>query len=189
MKKTIITILATALVCCCVIGTTLAWLTDKTEPITNTFTVGNVDIELTESANLNLKMVPGSTIAKDPTVTVKAGSEACYVFVKIEASTTLDTYITYTVAEGWTALGSESGVYYRECAATADDVSYAVLANNQVTVKDSVTKKQMDALSATDAVAPTLTFTAYAVQSENVADAAAAWKIANPTSATTDATN
>ena len=34
MKKTLITILATVLICCCVAGGTLAWLMDKTE--TNT---------------------------------------------------------------------------------------------------------------------------------------------------------
>ena len=29
-------------------------------------------------------MIPGKTLAKDPMVTVEAGSEACYLFVKVE---------------------------------------------------------------------------------------------------------
>lgn len=70
-------------------GATLAWLTDKTETITNTFTVGNVDISLEETTS-DYKMVPGNTIAKDPKITVEAGSEACWLFVKIDESTTLD---------------------------------------------------------------------------------------------------
>ena len=41
---------------------------------------------------------------------------------------------------------------------------YSVLANDQVTVKDTVTKADMNALKADDAIQPTLTFTAYACQ-------------------------
>ena len=81
MKKKVLSIVAVVLVLCCAIGGTLAWLTDRTNPVVNTFTVGDINIELKESENLNLKMVPGNTIAKDPKVTVKADSEACYLFV------------------------------------------------------------------------------------------------------------
>lgn len=188
MKKTLITILATVLVCCCAVGGTLAWLMDKTETITNTFTVGNVDIELTEtgvttaadgSMSKEFKMVPGNTIEKDPKITVKANSEASWLFVKVEKSSTLDTYITWVIADGWTEL--ESGVYYREAAATADadDEPISILKGDSVTVKNNVTKAQMDALNAAGATQPTLSFTAYAVQKDaNVNSAAAAWSVA-----------
>ena len=73
-KKTIAVVLALVLVICCAVGGVLAWLTDTTDSITNTFTVGNVKIDLAESKNLDLKMVPGQTIKKDPKVTVKANS-------------------------------------------------------------------------------------------------------------------
>ena len=91
MKKTLITIALTVLAGLCVVGTTLAFLVDKTDPIVNTFTVGNVDIELTETdGNGNnvtgneYKLIPGHTYTKDPTVTVKKGSEACWLFVKVD---------------------------------------------------------------------------------------------------------
>lgn len=186
MKKTLITILVTVLVCGSVFGTTLAFLMDKTETITNTFTYGNINITLTESegtANGNVrtfKMMPGATIDKNPTVTVKAGSEACWLFVEIKESTNFDDFMTYEMAAGWTALTGVTGVYYREVAgisADGTDATYSVLKDNQVKVIDTVTKTNFTSL--TDATLPTLSFTAYAVQKDtNVSTAAAAWSIA-----------
>ncbi|MBS6457766.1 MAG: hypothetical protein KH544_07255 [Firmicutes bacterium] len=56
----------------------MAYLTSKTQVITNTFTVGNINIELTETKpeNQQAKIIPGVDIVKDPKVTVKANSEA-----------------------------------------------------------------------------------------------------------------
>ena len=161
------------------VGGTIAWLTDKTAPVVNTFTVGDINITLTETTS-DYKMVPGNTIAKDPKVTVKAGSEACWLFVKVEESTNLGEFISYTVDSEWRQLkdaegNNVAGVYYREVAATTADTDFKVLTNNQVTVKDSVTKSMMDALKVTDATQPSLTFTAYAVQKDNITTAAAAW--------------
>lgn len=159
------------------IGGTIAWLTDKTDPVTNTFTTSDISIELAETKS-NFKMVPGNTIDKDPKVTVKDGSEACWLFVKIEKSDNLDNYITYTVADGWTLLSD--GVYYREVDADSVGTEFSVLKDNKVTVKDTVTKKMMEELEAAGATQPTLTFTAYACQSDNVDTAADAWKKINP---------
>lgn len=159
------------------IGGTIAWLTDKTDAVTNTFTTSDISIELAETKS-NFKMVPGNTIDKDPKVTVKDGSEACWLFVKIEKSDNLDNYITYTVADGWTLLSD--GVYYREVDADSVGTEFSVLKDNKVTVKDTVTKKMMEELEAAGATQPTLTFTAYACQSDNVDTAADAWKKINP---------
>ena len=81
---------AVALVVCMLaimlVGASLAYFTDKTETKNNTFTVGNVKIELTEpkwNENLNGKFVPGSNFAKDPTITVDENSEDCFVFMKL----------------------------------------------------------------------------------------------------------
>lgn len=180
-KKTIAVVLALVLVICCAVGGVLAWLTDTTDSITNTFTVGNVKIDLAESKNLDLKMVPGQNIEKDPKVTVEAGSEACWLFVKVEKSTVLDSYIDYTVDNGWTPLDGVNGVYYKEVDATtaANGAVYSVLTGNQVTVKDAVTQQMMDNLNVTGATQPTLTFTAYACQSAGFETAAAAWAAAN----------
>ena len=50
MKKKIwLSVAALALVLCCAVGGTLAWLTDKTEPVKNTFTIGDINIDLSES--------------------------------------------------------------------------------------------------------------------------------------------
>ena len=179
-KKITIAVVCAVLSCVCLIGTTFAWLVDKTDPVENTFTVGNVDIELTESDDLNLKMVPGNTITKDPKVTVIGGSEACWVFIKIEKSANFDTFMEYAVATGWTALADNDGVYYREVAASAADQHFAVLNGDKVTVKDTVTKAMMDAITAGTSTNPTLTFTAYAVQRDNITTAADAWAKVTP---------
>lgn len=171
-KNVLIPVIAIALVLCCVVGGSLAWLVDQTTPVTNTFTVGDINIDLTETTT-DYKMVPGNTIAKDPTVTVEAGSEASWLFVKVTESANFDDFMTYAIADGWTALAGVDGVYYRQVPATTANTTFAVLKDNTVSVKDTVTKEQLNALTAD--TYPTLTFQAYAVQSDNVATAADAW--------------
>lgn len=175
-KKTLALVLALTLLVAGVVGGTLAWLTDQTAEVKNTFTVGDINIGLTETT-ADYKMVPGNTIAKDPTVTVKANSEACWLFVKVTESTDLKDFITYAIAEGWTALPGVDGVYYREVPASAADQTFSVLKGDAVTVKDTVTKEM---LTAKDFANPTLTFKAYAVQKDNVASASDAWAKVNP---------
>ena len=82
-KKIIATVGACALCVGLGVAGTLAWLTDKTESVTNTFTTSNINITLTETTGSNYQMIPGFTITKDPKVTVSAGSEDCYLFVKL----------------------------------------------------------------------------------------------------------
>lgn len=169
-KALLLTFGAVLLVAASVLGT-LAWLTAETNEVKNIFTVGNINITLTETTT-DFKMVPGCTIAKDPKVTVLKDSEACWLFVKIVESENLDSFITYNVAGGWIALEGVESVYYRKVDAetTKDNVAYQVLMGEVdgefkdgfVTVNDTVTKADMDAL--TTATQPTLTFTAYACQ-------------------------
>ena len=186
-KKSFVMVLALVLVFAVAVGGVVAWLTATTGPVKNTFTVGDINITLTEEAGKDaeyqFKMVPGNTIAKDPKVTVVGGSEDCYLFVKVEESTTLDDYISYTMNKtGWTALDGQPGVYYREVAASADNQEFSIIDDNKVTVKDTVTKTMMEALNEEGAVQPALTFTAYAVQLHNGAEtdwsAAEAWAAA-----------
>ena len=138
--------------------------------------MGDINIELKETTT-NYKMVPGNTISKDPKVTVQANSEACWLFVKVEKSSNFDSFMTYDMADGWTALPGVTGVYYREVAATTAATDFSVLKDNSVLVKDSVTKADLNAL--TRDTFPTLTFTAYAVQKDNIATATDAWTKAN----------
>ena len=173
-----------------VIGGTVAWLIATPDPVVNTFTYGDINIDLDETdtqldgdnnPNTNdYKMMPGIKITKDPVVTVKAESEEMWLFVKLEKSSNFDTFMEYEVAEGWTALSGVEGVYYQHI--TAEDVAtadkeIAVIKDNTVTVKESVTKEMLNALDApgTTATYPTLTVTAYAVQYAGNATAADAW--------------
>ena len=174
--KAMFMILAVVLIVGISVGGTLAWLTATTDSVKNTFTVGDINISLAETKT-DFKMVPGNTIEKDPKVTVKGGSEACWLFVKVVESDNLDDFITYAIAEGWRELTTGSGIYYREVPATTEDVNFSVLANDRVTVKDTVTKADMNSL--TEDTRPTLTFTAYAVQKDNIDTAADAWAKAN----------
>lgn len=201
-KKTLALVLAVALVVGCSIGATLAWLTDKTDTVKNTFTPSNIDIELTETFNKDAngddtndtwegKMIPGYTLDKNPVVTVKADSEDCYLFVKVEKSTNLNQYIVYNLAmedhgqTTWTKLTDVDNVWYTKVPSSTVDTSYHLLLKgsyidgmgtkddikddimvtwkqDQVAVKPSVTKDMMDALTAENY--PTLSFTAYASQ-------------------------
>ena len=163
-----------------VIGGTVAWLITTPDPVVNTFTYGDINIELDETdtqlddddnPNTNeYEMLPGMEITKDPTVTVKAGSEHNWLFVKLEKSNNFDDFMTYTIADGWTQLydgeGNEvKGVYYRYQGENTADVVIPVLKDNKVTVKETVTKKMLNKLDENGASNyPTLTVTAYAVQ-------------------------
>ena len=88
MKKKITAIaLVVCLVAVAVVGGSLAYFTDE-EKATNTFTVGNVDITLTEPKwdVEKATLIPGREIAKDPTITVKETSQRAYTFLKVQLS-------------------------------------------------------------------------------------------------------
>ena len=182
-KKGLALVLALTLLVVGVVAGTLAWLTAKSDVVTNTFTTSNIKVELKETNGPEYKMIPGYTISKDPTATVLDGSEECYLFVKLDESTNFDDYMTYEMADGWTALKDVNGVYYREVKTADIGKAYSVLKNNQVTVKGEVTKAMMDGL--TTETLPKLTITAYASQLYKSAGVeftpADAWKNVNPT--------
>ena len=207
-KKTKLTVLLLALMMLvgCVVGGTLAWLVAETDPVVNTFTVGNITLTLTETPNAKSatdktdndiwqgKLVPGTTLKKDPVVTVGAGSEACWVFVKIEKTDvdvalgegteqknySFSDFIEYEVRTGTTewekieVAGVDYELYARKHTGT-DAQSYYVLTNLEntneefkngcVQIPETVTKDMVDGLGTTT---PKLTFTAYAIQSEGL---------------------
>ena len=90
-KALLLTLCAVLLVAASVLGT-MAYLTSSAE-VKNTFTIGKVEIKLDETDVTNptgprvqansYKLMPGTTYTKDPTVTVKAGSEESYVRMKV----------------------------------------------------------------------------------------------------------
>ena len=96
-KKILVACLCVALAVLTIAGTTLAYLTSQ-ETVTNTFTVGKVEIKLDEAkANADgtlvpnadrvkensYKLIPGHTYNKDPMVTVLSGSESSYIKITV----------------------------------------------------------------------------------------------------------
>lgn len=173
-------IAAIVLVIGCTAGGTVAWLVSKPDPIVNVFTVGNINAELAETKT-EFKIVPGVVIAKDPVATVTAKSEDCYLFVQLteenwptftEADKTTRK-VEYKIADGWTKL--KDGVYYREVTKKDTDQPFDVLQGNKVTVSNTLTKENADAITGT----PKLTVAVYAVQKEGMGSATEAWEKAN----------
>lgn len=87
MKRKLMTsALIIAMLAVLVAGASLAYFTD-TDSATNTFTVGGVDITLTEPAwdeNATHTLMPGAAFDKNPTITVAADSQDCYTFLEID---------------------------------------------------------------------------------------------------------
>ena len=75
-NKTVAILLALVLAIGCAVGGTLAWLISQTNPVVNTFTYGDINIDLKEDTKGPYTITPGKAITKDPKVTVKANSEA-----------------------------------------------------------------------------------------------------------------
>ena len=195
MKKKILKVLA--LVACAVllvvgsIAGTYAFLTFKTDTVTNTFTYGNIQITLNE-ANVTeygvvdgdtrvkaneYKLIPGHNYVKDPTITVLADSEACYLFVKVVngiSEIEADTTIAAQMAEnGWKVLDSAAGIYYYSAVVETSDEDQTVDVFGEFTIKTGANVSGYG-----DA---TIEVTAYAVQADGVtgdnfaAKAATAW--------------
>ena len=190
-SKVILTIISLVLVVAMSVAGTLAFLKVNTTPVVNTFSPSNIGLTLDETTTAtDYKMIPGVEMKKDPKVTVTADIDT-YVFVKVKESANFDDYMTYAIASGWKLLDGSTTidtvtedeyVLYREVTATEASVqggaSFYVLAggtksaNGVVTTKTTV--KEADMTSA-KTNAPTLTFTAYAVQKDAMADVNAAW--------------
>ena len=165
--------------------TTVAFL-KSSDSVTNTFTVGKVAITLDEAkvdeygatvsgaarvkAN-TYKLIPGHAYTKDPTVHFAAGSEASWLFVKVEnglAAIEADNAIAAQItAKGWTALDGAAGVYYKSVAAnnTSAAIDYSVFDSFKLT-------DDADVSGYTNAE---IKVTAYAIQADGFTAAAAAW--------------
>ena len=198
-KRRILALVLACVLCVCIgIGGTLAWLTAQTTTVVNTFTVGDINITLTETTGPNYNFVPGDKIAKDPKVTVKANSEDCYLFIhvtdannNITDETNNGKIINWVVANGWAPVAGHDGYWSREVAASNTDTTFAVLTDGiaddgkdgSVTVSTEVTKAMVTDLTTNK---PTITVTAAAVQKDNVSETDAWAKL--PTSFTNPTT-
>ena len=203
-KALLLSLCAVLLVVASVMGT-MAYLT-STDTVTNTFTVGNVQITLDEAkvnpdgtlvtnaervkAN-SYKLLPGRTYIKDPTVTVKAGSESSYIKMTVTFSKAAELDAIFAPTGGanltsifngydstnWIAKGSTTAAntrtyefWYKETVAApkADVVLDALF--DSITVPGSITKEQLKTIDGM-----TITVNAYAIQADGFTGAADAW--------------
>lgn len=183
--KAFAALLAVTLLVGSAIGGTLAWLTADPVSVTNTFTIGNVEITLTETemSEEGIKgfhVAPGNSYLKDPKVTVLKGSESCYVFVKVEDINVKSSGLEYKIDQNvWTPLDGEPDVYYQTVSSSEEDQKLYILTGNAtyqngvITVPETVTKL-IDK--------PSLTFKAYAIQQDGfVNNPKGAWDVvSNP---------
>ena len=124
MNKKKIIIASLVLLLVFAVGGAIAYFTDS-ESKTNTFTIGNVDISLTEAnwsttdANNNNvpdaaeNVVPGQSIPKDPVIKNESTTNPAYVFAKVEVpcttgSTPVEIFSYTPVNAAWTELTSAS---------------------------------------------------------------------------------
>ena len=181
--------LALTMVVGCAVDGTVAWLVSESESSVSTFTLGDINIKLTEaeSESQPLKIIPGVKIERSLKVTVEPNSEACWLFVKVEganwshfpdANGTAKVSYSVDVQDGWTALNNHPGVYYREVSAEAAQEGAMYDVNCNVTVSQMLTKAEVNSIAS--GTQPKLSFTAYAVQRDGIDDAVRAWEVANP---------
>lgn len=183
-KRTVALLMALMVVFGAAVGGTIAYLT-STATVTNTFTAGDVEIDLNESdtdVDGNTKenayhLIPGTTYTKDPYITVEPDSESSWVFVRVENGlndavlfdgVTLDEAMTN---KSWTLVPGETNVWYRENVAGGTTLETF----DKITVKadtDNATLAENDLQK--------IIVTAYAVQKENLTSVADAWAVFNP---------
>lgn len=206
-KALLMVLCAVLLVAGSVLGT-LAYLT-STDSVTNTFTVGNVQIKLDEAevgadgtalkgndaarvkAN-NYKLMPGHTYDKDPTVTVIKGSESSYIklVVVVTKSQELDA-IGVDLLTTFKDYDSTTWLYKGNTEDTTENTRTYEFWYKE-TVSAPAADVKLDALFKTITIpgtitntqiatvnGMTITITAHAIQADGFANANAAWAAYN----------
>ena len=207
MKKKLMTVLALVLVIAMSVAGTYAYLT-STDTVKNTFTVGDVQIKLDEAkANADgslvpnadrvkansYKLLPGHTYAKDPMVTVLAGSESSYVkmTVTFTKAAELDAIFAPTGAnllsifggydsDNWIYKGNTENAsantrtyefWYKETVAAPDGNVALDALFDSIIVPGTITNAQLATIKDM-----TITVNAYAIQADGFSTAEAAWE-------------
>ncbi|MBR5260082.1 MAG: SipW-dependent-type signal peptide-containing protein [Eggerthellaceae bacterium] len=174
------------------VAATVAYLTSEAS-VTNTFTVGQVGIELDEQkvdeygkaiAGANrveaneYKLIPGQTYVKDPTVHFAAGSEASWLFVKIDNGIAGievegdDAIADQIEANGWEQLAGVRGFYWKSVDKhDSDDAEdYPIFSKFAIDGNKATNEVLKESYAG-----KTVVVTAYAVQQAGFETAAAAW--------------
>lgn len=125
MKKKIVALsISGAMLAIALVGGTLAYFTDE-DAETNVFTVGNVDINLTEpnwgttGEKEAVDAYPGEALAKDPTVK-NIGKNPCFVRVSVTGLDQYETmpiiyrtdYVDYKLGTNWEYNETDKYFYY-----------------------------------------------------------------------------
>lgn len=207
-KKIITLIICVALVAVSATAATVAYFTDTSEDI-NTFVFGNVkmsldeakvdkngvpvDDERTTSGNA-YHLVPGGTYTKDPTVTVKKGTDGAYIRLLVTVSgfgTVKEVFgsgfLPENFVEGWdkekwvysgaTEIPAENTVtyefrYYKTVSATEEDVKLEPLFKKLLLPGDSVDLEGVKKLAAAGV---SVSVTGHGIQSAGFENADEAW--------------
>ena len=191
-KKVLLTVAAFALVAVAAVSFTFAYLTDGVKTVTNTFTIGEVTIDLLEhqwdpeendvtdeEVYVNeYKLMPGHEYVKDPFVRVGENSEDCWLFIKIDNP--LEEYIdangTYGTIEeqledkGWSLVEGTEDVYAYEGICSADD---EVQVFDGFKLIGDIDDEEYKALDGAEIV-----IKAYAIQADGFTTADEAWDAA-----------
>ena len=178
MKKTLTIALSMVLVAAIAVTGTLAFLTDKSEVLTNTFTFGNTEVTIAEpkwdaalaenGIDGDMKVVPGQTVAKDPTVTVK-GSEEVYVYAYVNNTLAVHVEIG-EINKNWVAVDDLPGLYrYNTTVTPAAGGTELEPLFEEVTISETVTQEMLkgDDNPFTDG---TITVQAYVHQAKEIGD-------------------
>lgn len=206
-KKTLVFVIIALLVAIAlIVGGISAYFTSTPAALTNTFTIGNVQITLTEptwtaladSDNDGLKdaaedLVPGQQVSKDPTVT-NTGASPAYIFVKVQipnytgTSGATDLFTLNTVdTTAWNLVteSTTSNVHtlvYAYATGTAKADMTPLAAGSDVTLFNSVTLTT-DETCITNAGSgnKNIVVTAYGIQTEGITETtqSAIWQLFN----------
>ena len=204
-KKALALMMALVLVVGCAVGGAVAWLTEKTEPVTNTFTPGRLveekaDFSLMEHVAVRgengayaltqelttantYSVLPGVNLPKDPFISLKNVEEA-YLYVEVVDA--LPETLTYAMDTNWVALkdgatavtGPHGGEIYAwnvKLPAVTDAKIYNILKDKQIVVSSSFTAPVDVPADYTE----TLSFYGYLAQGAGQDTALSAWKAAN----------
>lgn len=180
--KALLLVMSALLLIVSTVFATMAYLTSKTEKMTNTFSVGNVKITMDEAdvdeygvpvspaardMTNSYKIIPGHTYVKDPTIHVDPNSEDCWLFVKLvnplEGIIASKTLTEQMEENGWAIVDATHNVWAKTTKASAND---NIIVFSGFTIKGDV------ALAASY---DDITIQAYAVQADGFSTAALAW--------------
>ncbi len=180
--KALALVLSAVLLVVTTVFTTMAFLTSK-DSVTNTFTVGKVEISLDEApvdlygnvvagdrvTENEYKLIPGHEYTKDPTVHVANGSEDCWLFVKVEnglvdAEAAENKIADQMTEKGWTLVTGTTDIYsYQEMVSAGENV---------VVFETFTVAGTAEVADYEDAE---IVITAYAIQADGFDTAADAW--------------